>query len=893
MEGGVAMQHSTPQRFFHMPRFQINYQKGNYVNNAGANRQFNAQGVMNATTFDGKRLRKSVYRKTIDYNTSMIQMLENRIWQRDHRDRRALQPDSLYHSELVPPMAMLDNPMNAVTTKHVRTSTNKFKCPVFCVCWTPEGRRLVTGASSGEFTLWSGLTFNFETILQAHDSSVRAMQWSHNDQWLLTGDHGGYVKYWQSNMNNVKMYQAHKEPIRGLSFCPTDSKYTSCSDDGTVRVWDFQHCHEERVLRGHGSDVKCVDWHPQKGLIASGSKDSQQPIKLWDPRAGNSLATIHAHKSTVMDLHWNPNGNWLLTASRDHLVKLFDIRSMKEEMQTFKGHKKEATTIAWHPIHEGMFASGGSDGAILFWLVGTDKEVGGMDEAHDQIIWDLAWHPMGHILVSGSNDHSTKFWTRNRPGDHMRDKYNLNTLPVGMGEDVDYDDIQSIAKIPGMGLEYGVAEHLKPKPPEEAMPSIPGLDWKEEQQSAINRHHAMQQQQMASRRKHPQTHAVPKKFEQAWETNVNTPVVAVSPAPPEKAAPTPTEGRPPSLLDMNVHGPQNGPTTQETPSRLAGPAGLTSPTGGALTPSGHPPGAMGGPSHVGPNGEPGMDNRGYPPGNHHPGPRPLGPRLPGPRGRPGEPRPLFRGQEGPPPRQLRPRGGGGLLGDAPPSLMEPQEEEYYGEDDGSGYMEEYGGYEEEQGYEDETAEYYPEEEQYEEDYEQGYYPGPRHYEMGPGGGRGRPDYRGRGRPLRGRGGPPERGYRGSPNGPPRRGRGGYMHHDEDEQYDRRDRPPSRGGYMSQHGDPSEMGVGRKRTWEEGPGEEMGSYGPPRGRGGRGMPRGLMGGPPGRGGPPGGRGGPPPPGRGGLPRGRGLPPGRGGPPGRAGPPRGQWRGGRGY
>ena len=42
------------------------------------------------------------------------------------------------------------------------------------------------------------------------------MIWSTNDQWMLTGDHGGFVKYWQSNMNNVKMYQAHKDPIRGL-----------------------------------------------------------------------------------------------------------------------------------------------------------------------------------------------------------------------------------------------------------------------------------------------------------------------------------------------------------------------------------------------------------------------------------------------------------------------------------------------------------------------------------------------------------------------------------------------------------------------------------------------------------------------------------------------------
>ena len=28
--------------------------------------------------------------------------------------------------------------------------------------------------------------------------------------------------------------QAHKEAIRRVSFCPTDAKFASCSDDGTV-----------------------------------------------------------------------------------------------------------------------------------------------------------------------------------------------------------------------------------------------------------------------------------------------------------------------------------------------------------------------------------------------------------------------------------------------------------------------------------------------------------------------------------------------------------------------------------------------------------------------------------------------------------------------------------
>lgn len=29
-----------------------------------------------------------------------------------------------------------------------------------------------------------------------------------------------------------------------------------------------------------------------------------------------------------------------------------------------------------------------------------------MEQAHDSIVWSLSWHPLGHILSSGSNDHS-------------------------------------------------------------------------------------------------------------------------------------------------------------------------------------------------------------------------------------------------------------------------------------------------------------------------------------------------------------------------------------------------------------------------------------------------------------------------------------------------------
>lgn len=75
---------------------------------------------------------------------------------------------------------------------------------------------------------------------------------------MVSGDDTGVVKYWQSNMNNLKLLNAHKEVVRALVFSPTDSKFASCSDDGVIKIWGFADGVEERVLTGHGWDVKCL-----------------------------------------------------------------------------------------------------------------------------------------------------------------------------------------------------------------------------------------------------------------------------------------------------------------------------------------------------------------------------------------------------------------------------------------------------------------------------------------------------------------------------------------------------------------------------------------------------------------------------------------------------------
>lgn len=392
------------------------------VSNAGGSNPHSDQDV------EQEAAERNLIRRCIDYHGPAVLDCQNRLYfahSRQRNSRPYLQPHSSYLRLMGMPLQSVsnNNGTNLMTSEfyltwmaHVTRAKNS--TPIICCSWTPGGRRLLTGNNEGEFTLWDGINFSFELIMSAHDASFRCMAWSHNHNYLLTSDAQGNIKYWSPSIAPVQSLDSHKgQAIHSLSIAPSDTKFVSAGDDATVRLWDWASHSEERVLEGHGWDVKSVAWHPRSSVIASGSKDNL--VKLWDARAGNCLSTLYGHKNTVTKVAWNMNGHWLLTASRDQIIKMYDIRAMKE-LCSLKGHFKEVTSLAWHPLCETVFASGGMDGTLLYWNVGPrgsmEHPAAKVPYAHDMAIWDLQWHPAGHVLATSSNDRHTKFWARNRFG---------------------------------------------------------------------------------------------------------------------------------------------------------------------------------------------------------------------------------------------------------------------------------------------------------------------------------------------------------------------------------------------------------------------------------------------------------------------------------------------
>lgn len=81
----------------------------------------------------------------------------------------------------------------------------------------------------------------------------------------------------------------------------------------------------------------------------------------------------------------------------------------------------------------------------MYWMLGYSSPRATIEQAHDSNVWALAWHPLGHIICSGSNDYTVRFWSRDRPGDTS----NKGEKPPAAGAR-DGEDDEDESYVPGL-----------------------------------------------------------------------------------------------------------------------------------------------------------------------------------------------------------------------------------------------------------------------------------------------------------------------------------------------------------------------------------------------------------------------------------------------------------
>ncbi|CAK9436055.1 uncharacterized protein LODBEIA_P06130 [Lodderomyces beijingensis] len=306
--------------------------------------------------------------------------------------------------------------------------------------------QLISSSWDSHAIVWNLEDMSTKYVLKGHESSVWDAKIVAPDQYLTAGA-DKTIRLWNFD-HEVLKFVGHTDVVRKLAVLPHDKKeFVSCSNDGTIRVWNLQTGENTKVLRGHESFVYDVALLPDGKLVSTGE---DRTVHVWDLDSGKVVQVITLPCISVWCVTVLPNGDFAVGGS-DKLIRVFTQNQERvasaSELEEFT-KAVESSSISEQslddlkktdiPSIDVLRKPGKKEGATI--MVKTAQ---GTIEAHQ---WSGgAWHKIGDV-VGGASSSSSKKSFNGKEYDYVFDvdikdgapplklPFNLNENPYTVAE---------------------------------------------------------------------------------------------------------------------------------------------------------------------------------------------------------------------------------------------------------------------------------------------------------------------------------------------------------------------------------------------------------------------------------------------------------------------------
>jgi WD40 repeat protein/serine/threonine protein kinase len=281
-----------------------------------------------------------------------------------------------------------------------------------------DGKRLVSAGGrpedqTGFVKVWDFSTGQEVFHLDDIDTAVYCVQFSPDGRRLATAGFNSAVKVWDAQTGRQQLILGN-QGYTDVAFSPDGRRLAAVGGlfavrpDREVEVWDVETGQKIHSLHGHVGALRCVTFSPDGRRLASAGLD--QSIKLWDVATGQEVLTLRGHIDNVFCVAFSPDGHQLASASTDKTVRIWDATPAETEpgpeYRTLRGHDGAVTDVAFHPTDGQFLASAGTDGMVRLWDFRSGHKLGALAESPSAYRLRVAYSPDGQQLavVSGRRE---------------------------------------------------------------------------------------------------------------------------------------------------------------------------------------------------------------------------------------------------------------------------------------------------------------------------------------------------------------------------------------------------------------------------------------------------------------------------------------------------------
>lgn len=298
---------------------------------------------------------------------------------------------------LRPPQADMDTSVrvwNVQTGEQLHRLTGHFST-VEGVEFSPDNQTLLTGGWDGQVILWD--VASGEVISRFIDPTLNDNPEIELSPIIVIRD--------DAEVEITVEGRAMPDRILGVAFSPDGSRIATSSSAGRIALWDVETTELIRTFGNHESAVAGLSFSPDGSRIATGSWDATAHI--YDVETGEEIQRFEGHLNRVNDVAFSPDGSRIITASWDATVRLWDAET-GQELRQFVGHNGQVQTVAFNA--DGTLAlSGSADTTMRLWEIETGQEFFRFAN-HTNWINEVLFMPGGTFALSAAQDETARLW---------------------------------------------------------------------------------------------------------------------------------------------------------------------------------------------------------------------------------------------------------------------------------------------------------------------------------------------------------------------------------------------------------------------------------------------------------------------------------------------------